>query len=114
MSSICRFDRVKLIIVMRLRSVIMSVLFLHKCSLVAISVIASPRTETHISRISLFCSLPLLNLLLGILIKAKNRNNYNLVVQQSTNDQKDKAENCLPVEDLKTQRAAHNPNEKRP
>ena len=80
-------------------------------TLVAVGVVGGSWRCAHVSLITLLRAIASLNLLLSVLVESKEGNHKDLVVSEGAEDEKDKAKDCLPVEVLEAEQAAHDPND---
>ena len=80
-------------------------------TLVAGRVVGGAWGGTHVGGIFFVGGRALLLLRLGVLIEATEWNREDLVVEKGSEDQEDEAEDSLPVEGLKSEKAAHDPDD---
>ena len=80
-------------------------------TLVAGRVVGGAWGGTHIGGIAFVGGRAILFLCLGVLIEAPKWNREDLVVEKGSEDQEDEAEDSLPVEGLKSEKAAHDPDD---
>lgn len=82
-------------------------------ALVAVGIVAGSWRQTLESLVTLLLTITGLKLLLSVLVKSKEGKDKDLVVGEGAEDEQDKAEDGLPVEVLKTERATHDPDDER-
>ena len=94
--------------------VIVLVVFFLEQSLVSLGAVRGTWRRGHVTRILLSLALSGFNCNLGVLIEAPEWQNNDLVVQQSAEDQNKEAWDGLPLEGLKSECHASDPDEYRP
>ena len=95
--------------------IVVLISLLKEKTFVAVGIVASVGGRgASVGSISLLFAVSLRNGHLGVLVEAPEGNREDFVVQERAEDKEDKAENCLPVERLKSEKTTHDPDDKSP